>query len=230
MSTIDRGRGVAVPPLVAGERLDRATFHARYEAMPPRTRAELIGGVVDMPSPVGSSHSDYVAEVAFWVTSYRKGIPGLAAGCDATFFLDDQAEPQPDVHLRIFPEYGGQTWDEGKYLAGAPELVIEVAHSSKPKDLGPKFEDYRRTGVLEYLVVTLDPEEVHWFGRRGDRLEPIPPGPDGVGRSEVFPGLWLDPAALFARDLDRLAAILDLGRATPEHAAFVARLRQRLQA
>lgn len=39
--------------LVAGRRLDQPTYHALYEAMPPGTRAELIGGVVCMPSPVG---------------------------------------------------------------------------------------------------------------------------------------------------------------------------------
>ena len=39
--------------LVEGQRLDQPTFHALYEAMPPGTRAELIDGVVYMPSPVG---------------------------------------------------------------------------------------------------------------------------------------------------------------------------------
>lgn len=52
----------------------------------------------------------------------------------------------------------------------------------------------------------------------------LPPGPDGIFRSEVFPGLWLDPKALFDDDLDRLIAVVDQGIATPEHAAFVARL------
>jgi len=229
MSTIDHERGVAVPPLVTGERLDRATFHARYEAMPPRTRAELIGGVVDMPSPVGLGHSDFVSEIVFWANLYCCGIPGLRTGCDATCFLDDLAEVQPDILVRVLPEFGGRTRTEGGYLAGAPELVIEVAHASKPKDLGPKFEDYQRAGVLEYLVVTLDPEAVHWFGRRGDRLEPIPAVPGGVFRSEIFPGLWLDPGALFAHDLARLAAALDLGGATPEYADFVTRMRARRQ-
>ena len=37
--------------LVEGQRLDQPTFHALYEAMPPGTRAELIDGVVYMPSP-----------------------------------------------------------------------------------------------------------------------------------------------------------------------------------
>ncbi|MFI5459734.1 MAG: hypothetical protein ACHRXM_30280 [Isosphaerales bacterium] len=37
--------------LVEGQRLDQPTFHALYEAMPPGTQAELINGVVLMPSP-----------------------------------------------------------------------------------------------------------------------------------------------------------------------------------
>jgi Uma2 family endonuclease len=227
MSTIDRGKKKVLPPLVAGERLDRATFHERYEAMPPETRAELIGGVVVMPSPVGNDHSDLVDTVVSWFAFYRRGIPALSSGCDATVFLDDQAEPQPDVNLRIKPAYGGQTRVEQGYIAGAPELVVEVSHSSKKIDLGPKLADYERTGVVEYLVVTIDPEEIHWFLRGGDRFEPLRPGPDGLYRSEVFPGLWLDPAALFADDLDALAAAVDRGKATPEHAAFVAGLAAR---
>jgi hypothetical protein len=39
--------------LMEGQDLDQPTFHALYEAMPPGTRAELIDGVVYMPSPVG---------------------------------------------------------------------------------------------------------------------------------------------------------------------------------
>jgi hypothetical protein len=83
--------------------------------------------------------------------------------------------------------------------------------------------------VLEYVVVTLDPDEVHWFVRRGDRLEALPPGPEGLFRSETFPGLWLDPVALFSDDVDGLISALDRGRSTPEHAAFVASLAARRQ-
>jgi hypothetical protein len=95
------------------------------------------------------------------------------------------------------------------------------------KESGEKFEDYQRAGVAEYVVVVVVPEEVYSFDRRDDRLVPLQPGPDGVFRSEAFPGLWLDPAALFARDLNRLAATLEQGLATPEHAAFVATLAAR---
>jgi Uma2 family endonuclease len=224
MSTIDRRQS---PPLEAGQRLDRATFHARYEAMPPGTRAELIGGVVYMPSPSSLDHGDLDSLILYWLRYYRRATPGVQVSSNASVLLDDQGEPQLDALLRILPECGGQSRKEGKYLGGAPELAVEVALTSRKVDLGPKFEDYRRAGVREYLVVALDPEEVYWYGRRGERLEPLLPGPDGVFRSEVFPGLWLDSAALFVDDMDRLAATLERGLATPEHADFVALLAAR---
>jgi Uma2 family endonuclease len=221
MSTIDRPKSF---PLEAGQQLERATFHARYEAMPPGTRAELIGGVVHMPSPLGLDHGDLDSLITYWLSHYRRTTPGIQAPSNASVLLDDQGEPQPDVLLRILPECGGQSRTEGKYVGGAPELIVEVASSNRKIDLGPKFADYQRAGVRDYLVVALDPEEVFWFIRRDDRLVPLPPGPDGVFRSDAFPGLWLDPRALFADDMDRLIATLEQGLATPEHADFVASL------
>ena len=224
MSTIDRVQTVATPPLVAGERLDRATFHERYEAMPPKTRAELIGGVVYMPSPLSLDHGDEDFLIAYWLGQYQRHTRGVAGSHNTSVFLGDDSETQPDLHLRIRTEYGGRTWRDGAYLAGPPELIVEISRSSRRIDLGPKKDDYERAGVAEYLVVGLDPDEVFWFVLREGSFEAIAPGVDGRYRSEVFPGLWLDPAALFAEDLDRLFAALDLGRATPEHAAFVDRL------
>jgi hypothetical protein len=63
----------------------------------------------------------------------------------------------------------------------------------------------------------LDQPEFH-------RFVTLSPDADGLYRSRVFPGLWLDPAALLERNTRRLRAVLDQGLATREHAAFVARL------
>jgi Uma2 family endonuclease len=109
-------------------------------------------------------------------------------------------------------------------LRGVPELVIEVAEATRFLDLGPKLDDYERAGVREYLVRAIEPDEIYWFVLRNGRFADLEPGPDGIYRSEVFPGLWLDPAALVAGDRRRLRAVVDLGCATPEHAAFVATL------
>jgi hypothetical protein len=57
------------------------------------------------------------------------------------------------------------------------------------------------------------------------RYQPLAADASGVLRSEVFPGLWLQPAALWASDLPKLLAVLQEGLAAPEHAAFLERLR-----
>jgi Uma2 family endonuclease len=120
---------------------------------------------------------------------------------------------------------GGQSHiDEKGYITGAPELVVEIARSSRYYDLNQKKADFERAGVREYLVVELDPNLIHWFIRRGRRFKDRPPGPDGIHRSETFPGLWLDGEALFAEDRRRLIRVLKRGLRSPEHAAFVARL------
>ncbi|MBX6313828.1 MAG: Uma2 family endonuclease [Isosphaeraceae bacterium] len=221
MATTSR---VAPPPLVEGDRLDQPEFHRRYEAMPPGTRAELIGGVVSMPSPVGPEHSRAHVLVIVWLDRYAEATPGVEVLDNASTALDLKGELQPDAQLRILPECGGQTRTEQKIIVGAPELVVEVAQSTRYVDLGPKLADYERAGVREYIVRALDPDEVIWHVRREGRLMAIPPGPEGLYRSEVFPGLWLDPQALLAGDRAAVRAALERGLATPEHAAFLARL------
>ncbi len=138
--------------------------------------------------------------------------------------LGDSGEVQPDQHLRISEAFGGRSRIEGRFLVGPPELIVEVGYSSRSYDLGPKMADYERAGVAEYLFVGVDPEEVRWFVLRDERYTSSPPGDDGLFRSEVFPGLWLDPDALFADDYHALIAGLNRGLATPERAAFVSRL------
>ena len=67
MSTVERPKASTLPPLVAGQRLDQPTFHERYEAMPPETRAELVGGVVYMPSPMRNEHGGTDETVSCWL-------------------------------------------------------------------------------------------------------------------------------------------------------------------
>lgn len=224
MSTVDRSDKQTLPPLVAGQRLDRATFHERYEAMPPHTRAELVGGTVYTPSPLGLDHGERDGDLSDWLGHYKRHRPGVRRASNATAQLDDYGEPQPDLHLRIPEELGGSSRREGKYLVGPPELVVELSGTTRDYDLGPKKADYERAGVAEYLFVGLNPGEIRWFIRRSGRFVEMRPSPDGVYRSEAFPGLWLDRAAFFAEDMNRLIATLDQGLATAEHQAFVARL------
>src|SRR5262245_29095966 len=118
MATVEQ----AVPPLDAGDNLTQAEFLRLWEAHPEIKRAELIGGIVHMPSPVSAEHGDTENEVGGWLWSYAGSTPGTKASNNATIQLLGDA-PQPDVHLRLLPEYGGKCWVQGTYLGGAPELA-----------------------------------------------------------------------------------------------------------
>ncbi len=142
-----------LPPLEAGDHLDQAAFHARYQAMPSAYRAELIGGVVFVPSPLSLEHGVYHALVMTWLGSYWVETRGTRAWDNATAILDDTSEPQPDSALIIDPAYGGQTSvSEDGYATGPPELIVEVASSSASIDLHAKRRAYEQAGVLEYVV------------------------------------------------------------------------------
>jgi Uma2 family endonuclease len=224
MSTTDRKTEVALPWLVDGQRLDRATFHQRYLAMPEPTRAELIGGVVYMASPLGMNHGRLHVAPIVWLSYYAELTRGVEVLDNASVFLDEDSELQPDLVLRILPDCGGRTQDDGDYYANGPELVIEISDTSLAKDLGPKLADYERAGVPEYIVLGVDPPAVRWHVLRDGQFVEIPPDPEGIYRSKVFPGLWLDPAALLAGNTRALRMIVDQGVATPEHVDFVDRL------
>ena len=143
---------------------------------------------------------------------------------NATAILGWRSEPQPDVMLRILPEFGGQTRIERGLVCGAPELVVEVAKATRYVDLGPKLADYEQAGVREYVVRCTRSRRGPLVQAGGGSLVRVPPDGDGLYRSAFLPGLWLDPQALVRGDTRRLREVLDQGLATPEHAAFVAEL------
>jgi Uma2 family endonuclease len=216
----------AIPPLENGDRLSRAEFERRYNAMPHVNKAELIEGVVYVPSAVRHRvHGRPHIHAAVWLGQYEAGTPGVEASDNSTVRLDLDNEPQPDALLFIAAECGGQTrLSEEGYIEGAPELVVEVASSSASYDLHAKLHAYRRYGVREYVVWRVLDQEVDWFVLREGQYERLQPASDGCLRSEVFAGLWLDPAALIRGDLTTVIATVQRGLATPEHAAFVSRL------
>jgi hypothetical protein len=211
---------------VSGERLSREEFERRYEAMPHLKKAELLQGVVHMPSPVRiGRHGEPQAALVWWLMSYKAGTPGVRAADNATARLGPEDEPQPDALMMIPQDRGGQApVDAEDYLAGAPELAAEVAASSASYDLHVKIDVYREHGVREYIVWRVADRAIDWLVLQGERYEPLAPDSDGILRSRVFPGLWLDPVALIEGDLPRVAEVLREGLASPEHAAFVKRL------
>lgn len=237
MSTVQQPARTA-PPVVAptrrtprlenGDRLTRVEFERRYEAMPDVRKAQLIEGIVYMPSPVrGDVHAKPHFDIISILGYYRLKTPGVIGYDNASLKLDGDNEPQPDVMLVLPKHVGGTAWMDAKgYVCGVPELVCEVAASTASIDLNDKLDAYRRNGVREYLVLRTEDKAVDWFDLVEGKYVAKALDNNGYLRSKLFPGLWLDPAALLATDMAKVMAAIDEGIASDEHREFVNKLQR----
>jgi Uma2 family endonuclease len=218
---------VLPPPLLEGDSLTSDEFMYRWEAMPDVKHAELIDGIVYMPSPVGFDHGKFESLLNILLGFYATGTPGCFPSLEATWLMTGRDVPQPDMTLRILPEYGGQSAVEGAYHSGAPELIVEVAVSSYSRDFGAKKRLYERVGVREYIIAVPRKQKLVGVALTASGYQPLEADADGIFRSAYFPGLWLDTVALWDTDLPRIHSAVQRGLATPEHAEFAARLAAR---
>ena len=142
------------PVLESGDRLTRDEFHRRYCLRPDIRKAELINGVVYVPSPARwGKHGEYQSIVILWLGMYATDRPELGIGDNDTVFLTGGHEVQPDAFLfRLTGPDASARVTEDSYIEGAPELVVEVAASSVSYDLHDKKDAYRQAGVPEYVV------------------------------------------------------------------------------
>jgi len=144
-----------------------------------------------------------------------------------TQILGPESEPEPDACLFILPDHCGSVYvDEDEYLHGAPELIVEVSSSTESIDLHRKKLDYQKAGVREYVVLALRMQQVFWFLRQRGKYKEVPLPGDGIFRSRMFPGLWLDAEAMLRCLRPGVLAALKQGLATAEHTAFVAKLQK----
>jgi Uma2 family endonuclease len=225
MATITEQR---VAPLRTGDNLTREEFLRRWEAEPNIKLAELIRGIVYMHSPVRVDHGDMDGDVGGWLNAYKADTVGTASGHNTTSFMLEDS-PQPDLNLRLLPEFGGGPWVEDGYLHGTPELLAEVAASSASYDLFQKYDLYQSAGVPEYLVIVVFEREIRWHILANGRYELLRADADGLWRSRIFPGLWLEEQALLAGNQRQVLDRLREGLRSPEHEQFVARLAGRRQ-
>jgi Uma2 family endonuclease len=214
---------VTATELVTGERLTREEFLRRWEELPDLKNAELIDGVVHVPSPVSRDHGSLDTLIHLWLAYYAQATPGCNAGNNSTWMMLDSA-PQPDAYLRILPSHGGQSGDERLYCTGAPELAVEICLTSTEVDFGPKRKLYQRAGVRDYITIELFWKRIVWRVLENTAYVSQEVPPDGIVRSQVFPGLWLDVAAFWEDDGAKMLAVLNAGLSSEDRQGFVERL------
>jgi Uma2 family endonuclease len=205
--------------------MEQAEFHTFYEQMPESFRAELIDGTVFVSMPLGKLHAKGHVLMSAIMAAYAGYTPGVEALSDATLILGKDDEVQPDLLLRVLPTLGGKSADAyDQFIQGSPELVCEVAYSSRAIDLHLKRRRYAQAGVLEYIVLCLEPREIRWFDFATGSM--ITPNDSGVLRSKAFPGLWMANQSVLQLDYLAVMDKLTEGLASAEHAAFATELKR----
>lgn len=197
--------------------------------MPDVKKAELVNGVVHIPSPVSiDAHGEQHFHFMGWLFTYRAHTPGVQGGDNATLKLPiGMNQPQADACLRIKPEYGGQSSMKDGYVLGGVELAGEISASTVSFDLNEKLAAYEANSVLEYVVWRVEDSEIDWFFLKAGVYHPMPLTKHGIYKSKVFPGLWLDSRAMIDGDLLKVLEVVQQGIASPEHQRFVKKLQAR---
>ncbi len=218
-----RTPATAGPLLEPGDRLSRAEFERRYERMPSVKKAELIEGIVYLPSPLRArSHAEPHIRLAGWLLLYTSETPGVECFDNSSVRLDLDNEPQPDlVLIKSAAKRGQARISEDDYIEGAPEFVVEIVGSSQAYDLHQKKGAYRRNGVREYLAWITGEKRLLWWELRDEEYQKIAPDEEGLLKSGVFPGLWLYSGALLRGDMKAVLAVLRRGLDSPERGAFI---------
>ena len=212
--------------LITGMRIELEEFLSRWEALPDLKNAELIEGVVYVPSPVSNAHVRHESLLSGWLWLYAEATPECDTGHNGTFTMLRQS-PQPDIFLRVLEDYGGKSSVTGKLLGGAPELVVEICVTSKELDFGPKLALYQRAGVQEYITVEPNLPRIVWRVLVDGSYKAIQADSRGILRSQCFPGLWLNTEAFWAGDRSRMRKTLNAGLKSAAHLEFARKLKRR---
>ena len=197
-------------PAVDLER-DLLTAGEFLEWLEPGTGADLIDGAIFMHSPVSIRHARLLNFLDWLLRAYvdRHRLGELFRE-EVAVRLSSRNAFQPDL---AFYRAERRSAIRANHVEGAPDLAVEVlSPGTAGRDVGPKFAEYERHGVIEYWIP--DPETlVHrFYRRRGELLVEYAAGSSKI-ESAAVPGFfvlreWLDPDRLppLAESLARIEA------------------------
>jgi len=128
-------------------------------------RTELIEGDIIVMSPQFRPHGMVKLELYDRLRDALKAIgSALRPVVEVSLALDDYSLPDPDLLLTNEP------FGDGPVPLGSVALVIEVADTTRARDLGAKVALYARNGIAEYWVADVQSQVIHQFwALEGDR-------------------------------------------------------------
>jgi Uma2 family endonuclease len=173
-----------------------------------KKKADLIEGKIFMASPDNTEAN----KLAGWLYALMLCYVQLKR-CGEVFHsrvsyrLDTKNGPEPDVSFVKQERLGLVDWG---FVNGPPDLAIEVVSpESRERDYHDKRRQYEQHGVEEYWIVDEVEEKVTFLrlNNRGKYREIKVK--QGVFRSEVLQGFWIQTKWFWERPLPVITEILD---------------------
>ncbi len=178
---------LVLPKVAPGDRMTDDEF---FQFAPEDRKAELIGGILVMPSPAYLPHED---RQGFLITVLRAFVRhqrlGIVLGSHTAVHLQNGETYEPDG-LFVSAERASIVRREGVF--GAPDLVIELLSPGTANyDWGIKRRVYAQSGVRELWLI--DPNGLDgsaFFQRDESGLKEVSIQ-DNVLQSLAVPGFYL---------------------------------------
>ena len=171
-----------------------------FRDAPEDQKAELIDGVMIMPSPPLTIHEQLFSFLFRLLGSYTEELElGEILGSRTAVALDANNAPEPDI---LFVSADRRHIIQEKGVMGSPDLVIEILSAGTVRyDRGAKFDAYERAGVRElWLIDPYGPAGTEFYRLEGRRFQPFIPDADGILRSAAVNGFWIDVNWLWPQD------------------------------
>ena len=141
------------------EQLLRKQF---YENLTPSVKAEFIGGVVVLHSPVKKNHNT-ANGLLFSLLNTYVNINDLGfVGMEKILIQCSRNDYEPDICY--FANAKADSFTEEQMLFPPPDFVVEIiSKSTERTDRKTKFEDYALHGIAEYWIIAPKKQTVEQY-------------------------------------------------------------------
>jgi Uma2 family endonuclease len=173
------------------------------------TWAEWVDGEVIILTPASNQHQDLAGFLTALLRLFVEA-HGLGVVRPAPFQMKTGADlpgREPDI---LFIAHDHLDRLKNTYVDGPADLVVEIiSPDSRARDRGEKFYEYEQGGIGEYWLIDPLRRQAEWYRLGEDGIfRPLPAGDDGIFRSTVLDGLWLQVEWLWQDPLPLLLTVL----------------------
>lgn len=197
-----------VSPATGSLPLPRMTFEEFLE-WSGDTNAEWVDGEVILMSPASEPHQELAG---FLMALLRHFVEAKQSGriLMAPYLMKLSTRPsgrEPDI---VFVSRDRLDRLKRNYLDGPADLVVEIiSPESQTRDRGEKYHEYETAGIKEYWLLDPTRKRAEFYSLSPDKTYiRMAIETDGIFRSEVLEGLWLNIGWLWQEPLPQLMFVL----------------------